>query len=513
MTAHPSFAVPVPTIPGLDIRRASIVATGEFDFCLAVAPGGLRLLVQRPAQPSGDFPAFEGDVIEQEDRRTLVCPLTAPNAAALRCHLGWLRPRPLGQRTSAGFGDRLGLATQGHIRALRAAGGTIAPVLAQQSVRENSRTGRTPLQVLDDAMWGAFEEGWQDGYGADADHLKTVEDIDAFLAAGFSWFTIDPGGFVNSEASDLGEAALHAALTDLPWRVLEDSWRDLRPRYAGREFQIEGHAIRFDDGALARAAVKYGAAIAEVATLYRHLSDARPRGDFDLEISVDETETATSPLEHFYIARELARLGVRWTSLAPRFPGSFEKGIDYRGPIDRFRQDLTVHAAIAREVGPYKISLHSGSDKFSIYPAAAELTRGAVHLKTAGTSYLEALRTLATVTPDLFRDIYRFALQHYEVDRASYHVSARLARAARFASVPDAELPSALESEDARQVLHVTYGSVLNERDGGGGLVFAGRLFDALRAHREAYASTLQAHFVRHLAPFAAVRADPQRHA
>ena len=133
-----------------------------------------------------------------------------------------------------------------------------------------------------------------------------------------------------------------------------------------------------------------------------------------------------------------------------------------------------------------------------------------MHLKTAGTSYLEALRTLATVAPDLFREIYCFSLEHYEVDRASYHVSASLSRAAGFASVPDAELPSALESEDARQVLHVTYGSVLNERDARGELVFAGRLFDALRAHREAYASTLQAHFVRHLAPFAIASRAPQ---
>lgn len=502
MTAHPSFALPAPTIPGFEIRQASFVAAGEFGFCLAVAPEGLRLLVQRSGKPSVEFPGFAGDVIEQAGRRTLVCPLTARNAAALRSHLAWLRPRPLRQQTSAGLGDRLGLATPGHIRALRAAGGAIAPVLAQQSVRENSRTGRTPGQVLDDAMWGAFEEGWQRGFGADADHLKTTEDIDAFLAAGFSWFTIDPGGFVNSAAGDLDAPALKAALVALPWGTLEDSWPDLRGRSDGREFQVEGHTIRFDGDALARAAVKYAAAIAEVSTLSRHLSAARPGGDFDLEVSVDETDTPTSPLEHFYIARELRRLGVRWASLAPRFPGSFEKGIDYRGPIDRFRQDLAVHAAIARQLGPYKISLHSGSDKFSIYPASAELTRGAVHLKTAGTSYLEALRTLATVTPDLFREIYCYSLEHYEVDRASYHVSATLVRAAGFASVPDAELPSALESEDARQVLHVTYGSVLNERNARGGLVFAARLFAALRTHRDVYASTLQRHFVRHLAPF-----------
>lgn len=502
MTAHPSFALPVSTLPGFAITQTSVVTAGEFGFCLATGPEGLRLLVQGPAQPSVEIPTFEGDLIAQGDRHTRVCPLTAANAAALRYHLAWLRPRPLGQATSAGFGDRLGLATPGHIRALRAAGGGIAAVLAQQSVRENTRTGRTPGQVLDDAMWGAFEEGWRDGYGADADHLKTTDDIDAFVAARYSWFTIDPGSFVNGEASALGGEALTAALGQLPWGTLEDSWPALRHRYGGREFQVEGFAIRFDDEALARAAVKYGAAIAAVTTLSRHLSAARPRGDFDLEVSVDETETPTSPLEHFYIARELSRLGVRWASLAPRFPGSFEKGIDYRGSIDLFRTDLAVHAAIAREAGPYKISLHSGSDKFSIYPAAAELTRGAVHLKTAGTSYLEALRTLAKVTPRLFREILCYALEHYEEDRASYHVSASLVRAAPFTSLPDAELPSALESEDARQVLHVTYGSVLNERDRRGELVFAGRLFAELRAHRDAYASTLQAHFIRHLAPF-----------
>jgi hypothetical protein len=174
---------------------------------------------------------------------------------------------------------------------------------------------------------------------------------------------------------------------------------------------------------------------------------------------------------------------------------------------------MAVHAAIAREYGGYKVSLHSGSDKFSIYPAVAELTRGAVHLKTAGTSYLEALRAIAKVAPDLFRDIYRFALQRYDVDRASYHVSAGLARAQVFASAPDADLPAALESDDARQVLHVTYGSVLKERDGAGRFRFADRLFAVLRSNRELYAATLQSHFVRHLAPFAAVSVDRKSHA
>jgi hypothetical protein len=81
----------------------------------------------------------------------------------------------------------------------------------------------------------------------------------------------------------------------------------------------------------------------------------------------------------------LRQLGVRWVSLAPRYNGRFEKGVDYLGDVPPFEKDLAIHAAIAREFGPYKLSLHSGSDKFSIYPAAMRQTRGLVHLKTAGT--------------------------------------------------------------------------------------------------------------------------------
>jgi hypothetical protein len=87
----------------------------------------------------------------------------------------------------------LGLATPGHIRAVRAVGGDIAPILAQQSMRENARTGRSPQQVMDDALWGVFQEGWREPWGADADHLKTTEDVDVCVAAGYTFFTIDPG--------------------------------------------------------------------------------------------------------------------------------------------------------------------------------------------------------------------------------------------------------------------------------------------------------------------------------
>ncbi len=117
---------------------------------------------------------------------------------------------------------------------------------------------------------------------------------------------------------------------------------------------------------------------------------------------MDETDQPTTHAEHVYIASELKRLGVEWVSLAPRFVGRFEKGVDYIGDLQAFHQDVNGHAAIARALGPYKLSIHSGSDKFSIYPIIMEATRGLVHLKTAGTSYLEALRTAAALDLDLF---------------------------------------------------------------------------------------------------------------
>src|SRR4051812_20041403 len=106
----------------------------------------------------------------------------------------------LGTQPSFGFGDRLGLATPGHVAAMKAAGAGIAPIFPQQSIREMTRTGRTPRQVMDDALHGAKAAGWSGPIGADADHLKTPADVDATAAVGFTFFTIDPSGFVDQHA-------------------------------------------------------------------------------------------------------------------------------------------------------------------------------------------------------------------------------------------------------------------------------------------------------------------------
>ncbi len=488
---------------GLAVVPGSCAASADGVWAMVRTRTGRRLAVAPAPGREAVFGAFEGARGEAAGGALFVAPLTADNAAALRRHLPWLAPAPLPMGTSAGFGDRLGLATPGHVRALRAAGGSIAPVFAQQSIREMTRTGRSPQAIVDDATWGSLEAGWTAGQGADADHLKTAADITACAAAGFTMFTIDPGEHVDPRADSRTPDEIRAAWEALPWDRLDASAASMRDRYAGRAFDVEGRVVRFDESALMTAAVKYGRAIAHVAAMYRHLVAVKSGEPFDLEVSVDETDTPTSPAEHVFVASELQRLGVRWASLAPRFVGRFEKGVDYIGDLAAFEADVRVHAAIARAFGGYKISLHSGSDKFAIYGVAAEATRGLLHLKTAGTSYLEALRAAAAISPAFFRGIYVFARERYEQDRASYHVSATVAAAPDPAALADADLPALLEDFHARQILHVTFGSVLTASHADGSRVFADDLRAILQAHPEIYAGCLERHFVRHLRPFA----------
>ncbi len=478
-----------------ELIPASLHTLDGVFFGLRRTPAGEVQLVLAAPDP-GMLDPFHGGRSESMGQTALTGPLDARNAAALRARFDWLRPRPLGLVTSAGMGDRLGAATPGHIRALRQAGAGIAPIFAQQSIREMGRTGRTPQQVMDAALWGMFAGGWTLGSGADADHLKQPEDIDACLAAGFTFFTIDPGAHVDDRAAHLDPAGLRELAGRLPAEV--------QPAASGllhRRFSFEGLTLELDEQTLLRAAVKYGAAVAHVASMYRHLEGAAGGRPFELEVSVDETEQPTSHAEHLYIACELKRLGVEWVSLAPRFVGRFEKGVDYIGDLHAFEADIAGHAAIARLLGPYKLSLHSGSDKFSIYPIAMQATRGMVHLKTAGTSYLEALHTLAALDSGFFREIYEFARGCYETDRLSYHVSASLERAPAPDEVVD--WPGLLDQFDAREILHVTFGSVLTAHDPAGGLRFYPRLMAFLRRQSEAYAEDLKRHFARHLQPFA----------
>ena len=357
---------------------------------------------------------------------------------------------------------------------------------------------------MDAAVWAVFQEGYHDGFGADADHLKTTGDIDRMVAAGFTMFTIDPGDHVDNHADEESISGLEQRQNDLPWDEIETNLSDTLERYAGKTVALgEGVSLTPDSEDVLRAVVKYGRALAHTVKMFRHLKETYPDHPSELEMSVDETETVTTPAEHFFFASELKRLGVQLVSFAPRFVGAFEKGIDFRGDLTRFSEEYKTHLLIARYLGGYKLSIHSGSDKFTVYRAIGELGLGEVHVKTAGTSYLEALRTVAGVEPDLFRRILEFSHGLYEHERRSYHVSAELARVPTAADLSDQQLLDLFDQDDARQVLHVTFGRVLTEKRDDGTLLFRDEIMKLLDLYEAQHYENLAAHFRRHVQPFA----------
>jgi hypothetical protein len=416
---------------------------------------------------------------------------------------GGLACETLGLEPSFGFGDRIGLATPGHVEAIRRAGGGIRPIFPQQSIREMARTGRSPRQVMDDALAGMAEAGWSGPTGADADHLKTVQDVDATAAAGFTFYTIDPSDHVDPHADDYDEPTLRARFREVAGEV---GWVG---SYRGRSVGLAtGTAVELTEEACLRAAVKYGRALNRAIQLARHIAEVNERAgrEYEIELSVDETEQPTTLAEHFIIADQCLGRGMRLVSLAPRYVGDFEKGVDYKGDLGALERSLRDHAAIAEALGPYKLSLHSGSDKLSMYPALARASRGRFHVKTAGTSYLEALRVVARHDPSLFRRVVEFARGRYDRDKATYHVSATLASAPPASAVADArelerlyletwpDVPRGLGfTNPGRQILHCTFGSVLTDADLGP------TIRQVLEAHKDTYTEGLADHFSRHL--------------
>ncbi|MEA1870966.1 MAG: tagaturonate epimerase family protein, partial [Candidatus Bipolaricaulota bacterium] len=287
-------------------------------------------------------------------------------------------------------------------------------------------------------------------------------------------------------AEDLSSQEVRDRFTYLP------EFETFRREYLGSSFKIDGlGTLRFSEEQLARAAVKYGGAVAFATRMYHALAERLPHG-FDYEVSVDETETPTTPLEHLFVAHELRRRGVSFMSLAPRFVGAMEKGVDWRGDIDEFKQELHAHAAIARGMGSYRLSLHSGSDKFTLYPLLAEETNGLWHVKTAGTSYLVALEVAAHRAPALFRKIASFSISQFAHERASYHISADSSLIPPLEGLSDNELPGIIEEHNGRQVLHVAFGSILQNPLGD-------QLRLVLDAWEEEHYERLAQHLGRHL--------------
>ena len=413
-----------------------------------------------------------------------------------------MKTETLGLTPSFGFGDRIGTATPGHVEAMKRAGGGIEAIYPQQSIREMTRTQRTAEQVMNDALSGARTAGWSGRVGADADHLKTPADVDVTSAAGFTFYTIDPSDDVDQAADDYTEAEIRDRFSGV--RDTAD-WFD---SYLGKSVTLlTGTQIELSEEACMRAAVKYGPAIARAKSMGGYIREVREAAgdDYEIELSVDETEQPTTLAEHYIIADQCLQSGMKLVSLAPRFIGDFEKGVDFKGDLTALEQSLSDHAAIAALLGGYKLSLHSGSDKVSMYSALARATKGQFHVKTAGTSYLEALRVVVRHDEDLFRQIIDFGRSRYETDRATYHVSATLDSAPeargtdiqileqeyleRWADVPE----GVGFTKPGRQILHCPFGSTLTDRELGPAVKAV------LDAHPDTYTEVLAEHFARHL--------------
>jgi len=413
------------------------------------------------------------------------------------------KPTTLGLQPSFGFGDRIGSATPGHVEAMKQSGDGIAPIFPQQSIREMTRTGRSPQGVMDDAIGGMAVSGWSGLTGADADHLKTREDVDRTAAVGFTFFTIDPSDEVDDRSDHYDENTLRAKFDEVRDEI---DWVD---EYLSQRITLNtGTSIEFDEQAVMRTAVKYGRAIhrgLELADYIRQVNESKNQ-DYEIELSVDETDQPTTLAEHYIIADQCLRGGMKLVSLAPRFIGELEKGVDYLGNVEAFEQSVRNHWAIAQQLGPYKLSLHSGSDKLSMYTNFARATQGHFHVKTAGTSYLEALRVVAFHDPHLFRHLCKFARERYETDRATYHVHATLKTVAPPEQIDNDHEFQAVYlghwnetplgtgfTQPGRQILHCTFGSVLTHREWGTAVK------ECLAQHPATYAEVLAVHFGKHL--------------
>lgn len=373
------------------------------------------------------------------------CELTHENAQILRRELPFCAPQPVlsQHKCTFGVGDRLGRAAPGHLRVFEKYAAT--PVLAQQSMRELTLTGRTYSTIIDTASFYVFREGYEGGFGADGDHLKHMGDIGAALEDGCSMITLDLSEHIHS----VDESAV------------EEASAEVKARYLGKTFTLaDGTVLEFSAKELNTISAIYTEAMDFTKNVYdAYFADGKYAAD--LEVSIDETSVSTTPLQHFFVANELTVRAVRFATIAPRFSGEFQKGIDYIGDLDVFTEELKVHQAIAETFG-YKLSVHSGSDKFSVFPAIGEITGGHFHIKTSGTNWLEAMRLVAMQQPALYRNIHKYALTVFEKAKAYYHVTANVAAVPDVDTLKDEELPKLFDMADSRQLIHITYGFILS---------------------------------------------------
>ena len=433
---------------------------------------------------------FEGEKAECTCGKTVVlAQLTHENAEALRKNFKWTAPqRVLTRDKTMGVGDRLGVAGDGHIRVFEKYS-NITPILAQQSMRELTLTNRTYSDVLDSATFAVFRNGFESGFGADGDHVKTAQEVEYALASGFTMITLDCSEQIDNSIEGLSKAEVDAKY------VADKTFEDL---YLNKTFDIgEGIKITFDEELYKRTVLIYSKALNHAEKIFHENVVKNNVQLADFEVSIDETLTPTIPAQHFFVANELVRRGVKIATVAPRFCGEFQKGIDYKGDLKQYEKEIQIHAAIARYFD-YKISIHSGSDKFSIFPSSGKATQGRFHLKTAGTNWLEAMKLIAMKDPALYREVHKYALVAFSEASKYYHVTTDLAKIPDVDTITDEQLPDYFKNNDARQLIHITYGLILNKKNEDGSYAYKDRLYKVWREYRNEYSDLIFNHIGNH---------------
>ena len=342
---------------------------------------------------------------------------------------------------SFGIGDRFARQARAQLRACQMAaqqGAEVVPVW-NKSNREHTTIGSEPSSTRAAADAAVKALGWTQPYHVDADHIR-LETVDRFVAHS-DFYTIDVADWIGKPAD------AQAVKT----------FADRHPELAGR-IAIPGIDRPFETtrAEVERIAAKYLLAVQEAAKIYRHIAQAKGASSFITEVSMDETDSPQTPPELLLILAMLADEGVPVQTIAPKFTGRFNKGVDYVGDLTQFekefRQDLAV---IAFAVGKFglpanlKLSVHSGSDKFSIYAPIRRAIRdfdAGLHLKTAGTTWLEEVIGLAESGGDglaLAKEIYAKALEKKDSLCAPYATVIDI----EAAKLPSAETVNAWSSE------------------------------------------------------------------
>ena len=313
------------------------------------------------------------------------------------------------EKFSFGVGDRFAHQAKAQLVAVMKAaqeGVEIVPVW-NKSNREHTTIGSEPQSTRDAADAACKELGWKHAHYVDADHIN-LDLVGGFLSNS-DFFTLDVADAIGSAASSEDVAAFVGSVSDLVGKLKIDG--------------IDGE-LEITEELITATANKFLKAVQSAGEIYRHIAKEKGADNFVTEVSMDETDSPQTPPELLVILAALAKENIPLQTIAPKFTGRFNKGVDYVGDVGQFEKefsdDLAVIAYAVKKYGlpeNLKLSVHSGSDKFSIYGpirSCLEKTGAGLHIKTAGTTWLEELIGLAEADGEglqLAKDVYAQAFE------------------------------------------------------------------------------------------------------